>query len=1167
MSGIDGNKNDILKLGKSGNQINLSAFDTKNIVKNDINKSVFEKFDFNKDGKLDEKEVKVLKAFLLNRAGNDGILSDKEVKNIKQFGTQESDVNNFYAALNDMYAQQVTPDKPKEQIPVQPSVPENNDVEVADESVEEPSSPPTNVDTPEQEEPEITEEKNYQYKVNYKDTWYGIVQAKYGITDHKQTMEIVRQLKAQNNVDPKSANMPSEITLPENITLKDGTDVKVVDIDAAVNQSHWGYKTQSKTGRYTITQNGETKYYAADGTELKQSYYEAKEASQDKYKKSENGSGRYSYTAKNGDTYYFASDGTLLKKDYYVRRENEYSVVNAQKARIENAKAAFKQQQDEDGWAGKAADAVSVLWNSDNRAVKVEEDLKTYENQIKQLQQAQAKGPAAFSAKFKEIYGVDYNPNNIAAYQSNPTDENYKKAYGTKNDIHKRVMDYNISQQAGAEIVKGTATVAAGIAIGVATGGVGLAALGAAAAGTAATSMVVNTSDRLSSNVGLKDGELADITKGAAIDGASALAGGVLGKVVGTTVKGVNAASVVARATANAAGDVAIGAGTEYMQTGQVTLEGTAINAAMAGVGFGAESGAFKKVAKKVRSVINPRTDIPTTSPNVETPHVNVTNNNIVDNGNVARNIEQRHINANSRKMVDEALQDIPTSQELDAYANEFGYKAPDVEQQAALDAHQANVRDDYDAAHRIENNAQVKEQNSTSTVKSDLDKLNEEIKGLDASIRRLEQQIAGAKRFGKDTTRLENQLKNLQTTRAAKMTEADNIRKPVEPQTEAVSEAEVPHTEADAPHTEANTPHTETDTPHIEVLSSEDKMAMGQIGNNINRAKSLDDLDKAQQWLDQMPECEQKSRLQSQIIQKLNELSSVPDDVILNSSQGIAAASKSGRVNTENVTSSVPQKRPYYKAGVDYKQNPSFTQYSNAELKQIFEREPLSIDRFKAIAEDNYDDLRLSGKYTREESITGNFDDIYNPSSDGVEISFQHGWLWHKLDNGCKMIGKDRISLAVKADPKMLAEIDELMLKGSYKDAAGNVHQLKGKEFTKGFYKTDINEESWMQRHDPLTFYFDDTVSEEMIDALATVTDKYKRIPQRELPGAVDGCPWIAHEAYITGADIDKLIQEAGKVNRNLAEAIKSEGRNISTGQYNSYKKLIADYKQYINS
>ena len=123
----------------------------------------------------------------------------------------------------------------------------------------------------------------------------------------------------------------------------------------------------------------------------------------------------------------------------------------------------------------------------------------------------------------------------------------------------------------------------------------------------------------------------------------------------------------------------------------------------MVGFGFVGESGSFILVGKLVGFVINPRTDIPTTSPNVETSHVNVKNNNIVDNGNVARNIEQRHINANSRKVVDEALQDIPTSQELDAYSNEFGYKAPDVEQQAALDAHQANVRDDYDAAHRIE--------------------------------------------------------------------------------------------------------------------------------------------------------------------------------------------------------------------------------------------------------------------------------------------------------------------------------------------------------------------------------------------------------------------------------------------------------------------------------
>lgn len=79
-------------------------------------------------------------------------------------------------------------------------------------------------ETPEQEEVPESQDTSHKYKVNYQDTWYGIVQAKYGITDHKQTMEIVRQLKAQNNVDSKATNMPAEITLPNNLQLKDGTE-------------------------------------------------------------------------------------------------------------------------------------------------------------------------------------------------------------------------------------------------------------------------------------------------------------------------------------------------------------------------------------------------------------------------------------------------------------------------------------------------------------------------------------------------------------------------------------------------------------------------------------------------------------------------------------------------------------------------------------------------------------------------------------------------------------------------------------------------------------------------------------------------------------------------------------------------------------------------------
>ena len=498
MGGIEKGLNFILSLAnKNGQKIDLNSFTGEGVTKNDMNKSVFEKFDLNSDGKIDKNEAKAMKAFLKNRAGDDNILSHKEIQQSGLWGNQK-DQTAFFNALYDLYTQQASNDAAAEQTPAntpaaQSSTPapasvSTQPVEIPAEEPKVEETPQPSVETP-AEEPQENQNKTYNYEVNYKDTWYGIVQAKYGITDHKQTMEIVRQLKAQNNVDPKATNMPSNITLPENVTLKDGTEVKMADIDAAVDQSHWGYKTTSETGRYTITQNGKTRYYAADGTELKQSYYEAKEASEDKRQMAESGSGRYSYTAENGETWYFAADGTAIKKEYYERRESEYTAVNAQKETLSNARDAFEQQKASDGWAGKTADAVSVLWNSDNRAVKVEEDLQTYETQIKELQQAQSKGAAEFSAKFKEIYGVDYNPANIAAYEQNPTEENYKKAYGTKNDIHKRVMDYNKSQQEGAAAVKTTVVAGATVAAAVATGGTSLAATAAIAGATGGASL------------------------------------------------------------------------------------------------------------------------------------------------------------------------------------------------------------------------------------------------------------------------------------------------------------------------------------------------------------------------------------------------------------------------------------------------------------------------------------------------------------------------------------------------------------------------------------------------------------------------------------------------------------------------------------------------------
>lgn len=70
------------------------------------------------------------------------------------------------------------------------------------------------------------------------DTWYGIVQAKYGVTDHKTTMEIVHKLKDAADVRYSSNKMPKKITLLAKITLKNGEEFWLKNKDALVNMKH-----------------------------------------------------------------------------------------------------------------------------------------------------------------------------------------------------------------------------------------------------------------------------------------------------------------------------------------------------------------------------------------------------------------------------------------------------------------------------------------------------------------------------------------------------------------------------------------------------------------------------------------------------------------------------------------------------------------------------------------------------------------------------------------------------------------------------------------------------------------------------------------------------------------------------------------------------------------
>lgn len=332
-------------------------------------------------------------------------------------------------------------------------------------------------------------------------------------------------------------------------------------------------------------------------------------------------------------------DNKILDKNYVLQKNATDAIKNNSQiaqnttlklldAYAKKAEISFQDQLAKDGWAGDLADGISILWGSDNRASKVSKDLDKYKKDIEELRKAAEQGDKKFNEKFKKMFGVEFNQQAIADYIQNPSEENYKKAFGTKNNITERVEDYNKSQQTGASVVKGTATVGAGIAIGVATGGTGLVGLGAAAAATGGASAVINVSDRLTSDVGLQEGELQDILVSAAWDGASVIAGGAVGKVAGAAIKGSSTAAAAGRTAINVAGDVAMGTAQELAETGTITAEGVIINAAMGGVGGAAESGILKAGKNKIKGLFNNNTNSKSTSAPVNnTPNSTSTQN------------------------------------------------------------------------------------------------------------------------------------------------------------------------------------------------------------------------------------------------------------------------------------------------------------------------------------------------------------------------------------------------------------------------------------------------------------------------------------------------------------------------------------------------------------
>lgn len=76
-----------------------------------------------------------------------------------------------------------------------------------------------------------------EYNVQDGENWYGIVQAKYGVTDHKATMAIIHQLKDAAGIRYNSKTMPDKVTLPPEMAVG-GDTFKLKDIEGKIDEIH-----------------------------------------------------------------------------------------------------------------------------------------------------------------------------------------------------------------------------------------------------------------------------------------------------------------------------------------------------------------------------------------------------------------------------------------------------------------------------------------------------------------------------------------------------------------------------------------------------------------------------------------------------------------------------------------------------------------------------------------------------------------------------------------------------------------------------------------------------------------------------------------------------------------------------------------------------------------
>lgn len=263
----------------------------------------------------------------------------------------------------------------------------------------------------------------------------------------------------------------------------------------------------------------------------------------------------------------------------------------------------------------------------------------------------------------------------------------------------------------------------------------------------------------------------------------------------------------------------------------------------------------------------------------------------------------------------------------------------------------------------------------------------------------------------------------------------------------------------------------------------------------------------------------------------------------------------------------------------VNTRQFNPFVNLNPQYLKSVYDKPQIN---FRELFDRKYNEMRIA-KYSYDSTFTNGSlsyiqQAIMTPPENG-HIHQENCWNYRGFQYGYPDNITNRVSMNVKADPRLMNELDEFMMTGRYIDLKGRQCRVPKQLMVPGYYKTYTDAKRWTDRHDPITMYFSGEPTNEMLNALSDISQKYARPSCNgiSLVNALPGKPWISAQKEPKEEFLKPVLKKAEGLNPNLLSSILSacyrhwDYQNgyrdffVSAGEFDAIKFVVEEYDAFL--